>query len=137
MSMAPTRLLGKDHPAWIWTKIVLVNLPITLLLVLVFNHRIEDARKAATARSQVVRNLSDARFAYSINRSVCGFRDIADDTIKRSESALHDPAAKAGTKDRNRQAIADAIRFKATQVTSPADFNCASLPKKPPRDTHP
>lgn len=70
--------------------------------------------------------------SYSINRSVCGFRRLANDSIKRAElilSASGRNAPSAAVRKSSETAISQARSFLATQVTVPRNFDCARLPK--------
>lgn len=115
------------------------------------SQRADQAQRKAARENRELLRVSTARFQYATNRSVCGFRRIADSgiaaaklAIKRSDAALADPTSSPGVKARNRKAKSDAelsIRraedFKSTQVTVPYNYDCHTLPARPPVDTLP
>lgn len=77
-------------------------------------------------------DIATQQFAYVTNKSVCGFRKLADDGIVRAQKVLKDPTAPHASRVAARKAIQQARAFKLTQVTVPSDFDCATLPKNPP-----
>lgn len=119
-----------------------------VLVLYVSNQRDADQKQREKIAAGILR-ISTARFSYATNRSVCGFRQIADDAIAanrqviaRSTAALRDPDASAGAKARNQKAkrdaeaaIVKAQAFKLTQITVPFDYDCAKLPTTPPPET--
>ena len=77
--------------------------------------------------------ITTQQFSYAQNKSVCGFRKIANDGLVRARKVLKDPTASHATRASAQRTIQQAEAFLATQVTVPADFNCSTLPEKPPK----
>lgn len=75
-------------------------------------------RRALEAKFQQALRISSRQNSYSINTSVCGFRALLAGTVTDTRV----PA-------KRRSEIA---RFLTTQVTSPPDFKCSTLPKRKP-----
>lgn len=72
---------------------------------------------------------------YSINRSVCGFRGLGEGALKAARSGAKDPRLSPAIRERNRQNAVRTEAFLESQVTVPAEFDCKSLPKNPPKGT--
>lgn len=101
------------------------------LLIALDANRESDA--AARARDRQIAVLALAQRDYSINRSVCGFRALANGQLVRARQAVKDPRTEAGARQRSRAAIKQLRQFLDTQVTSPPSFDCRTLPSKPPK----
>lgn len=82
------------------------------------DRRQAQARRALEAKFNQALRISSRQNSYSINTSVCGFRGFLSGTV--SDKRI--PAARR----------AEIAKFLASQVTSPPDFKCATLPKQPP-----
>lgn len=76
--------------------------------------------------------ITTLQVSYSINKSVCGFRGFVQPTLKSYEAAAKDPTLTPSARKRNDKRIKSTKAFLETQVTVPADFDCATLPKNPP-----
>lgn len=77
--------------------------------------------------------ISTAQAAYSVNKSVCGFRQFTAPVLKSYEQAAKDPTLGDSARARNEQRIQTTLAFLDSQITVPPDFKCSSLPKKPPK----
>lgn len=78
-------------------------------------------------------SISSRQTAYSINKSACGFRGFVVPTLKSYEAAAKDPTLSESARKRNDLRIRRAHEFLDSQVTVPPDFDCKTLPKKPPK----
>lgn len=108
----------KSGNGWIWTRVVLVNLPLTLLIILFVNDRSNSERRH-----------TQAIFAKDHNALVCVVKPFIKGSKARSQfNAEHGttPSARATA----RQAVKGADQFLAGLVTFPPDFNCGPLVKK-------
>lgn len=115
--MSPQRLFGGKVP-WVWTKVVLVNLPLTLLIILVVN-----------ARTDADRHHAERLLALEHNAIVCITVPYAKGQLARAQfNARHGttPAARATAE----QAATGAEQFLAGLVTIPPSFDCQPLLKK-------
>jgi hypothetical protein len=127
---------------------------LTLVLLAGFaysSNRTDEAQRKADRENRQLLALSTARFAYATNKSVCGFRKLAEQSIdaqhaviKRSKQALADPTISPGARARNlkakhvaEQAIRMSESFLDSQVTVPYTYDCRGLPTHPPPETRP
>lgn len=94
--------------------------------------RQDQARRALEQKFNQALRISNAQSGYSINKSVCGFRSLVEPTLKSYKAAAADETLSESARARNAKRIRDAERFLDSQVTVPASFDCANLPKKPP-----
>ena len=78
--------------------------------------------------------IATTQTAYSINKSVCGFRGLIRPALSNAIALRrkYDALAKI-EEDRNEATIKRLNAFLETQVTVPSSFACASLPKNPPK----
>lgn len=124
----------------IWVIVIVIGIltPVTYGVVKWTND--SQDRQQAQYRQQLETKfqqalaISSAQYAFSINKSVCGFRGFVQPTIDRALKRRDDypnltPAARA----LNENAIKTGRRFLGSQVTVPADFKCKALAKKPPK----
>lgn len=90
--------------------------------------RISDDKHRQALHAQAV------LFAYSINKTACGFRRLGDQAIKRAQAALDDPRSSDRVKGSARLTIKQTRAFLDTTITTaPADFDCKTLTKHPPK----
>lgn len=105
--------------------------------------RLESARKHSDQQFSKALIVTDRKFrqalritnaqsAYSINKSVCGFRKLVIPTLATYKQAAEDPSLSASAKARNAGRIKSTQDFLDTQVTVPSDFDCTKLPRRAP-----
>lgn len=92
------------------------------------NQQFRKAQLDANRKFQDALRISSQQQAYSINKSVCVLRTIANAQIGRLELTKS-----TGYK----QAEAFWKNIRDNQVPVPSTFNCASLPTHPPKAAHP
>lgn len=122
-----------------WTLVIAVAVSgVASLLVTNYttdraNHQFQHSQLLAQQQFQQAIRISSAQSAYSINKSVCGFRGFVKPTLKSYEAAAKDPTLSASARARNDKRIASTRAFLTNQVTVPPDFDCATLPPRPPK----
>lgn len=99
------------------------------------NQQFHQSQILANRKFQQAIRIATVQASYSINKSVCGFRGFVQPTLKSYEAAAKDPTLTASARARNDKRIQTTKRFLESQVTVPADFDCADLPKNPPKAT--
>lgn len=146
--------LGFNARTW-WTLVIavavssIVSLAASWIIVHHFNEsqnsqqaayradqdrRQEQARKALEAKFQQTVKISGAQNAYSINKGVCGWRAFGQPQLARAIKRRKDyPNETAQARALNENAIKTLTGFLNNQVTTPPDFECSTLPTRPPK----
>lgn len=99
------------------------------------NQQFRKAQILANHKFQQALRISTAQNAYSINKSVCTLRPFLEAALKARLAAVRD-ATNQADKKLNQQAADTYTRLLTGEVTVPAGFPCATLPKTPPK-AHP
>jgi hypothetical protein len=139
------RIVGIVIPTW-WMLVIVVPLcTIVLWVALDQTNKAQDSaqnranqqfRQALIVTDRKFRQalaVTTRQFSYSINKSVCGFRGFVNPTLKSYEAAAKDPTLSSSARARNDKRIQTTKAFLDTQVTVPANFDCTTLPKRPPK----
>jgi hypothetical protein len=95
--------------------------------------RLEANRAYSDAQFSDALRISSSQFAYSINKSVCGFRGFVEPTLKSYKAAADDKTLTASARARNDLRIRTTQAFLDSQVTVPRDFDCRNLSPRPPK----
>jgi hypothetical protein len=95
-------------------------------------NRQTQARRALEQKFSQALSISNRQNAYSINKSVCGFRGLVGPTLRSYEAAAKDESLSESARARNDKRILTTREFLDSQVTVPPDFDCKNLPKKQP-----
>lgn len=143
--MTSRRLAGVTIRTW-WTLVICVAVSSIATWFAIDHANANDRRAQTKANLQfqhalIVSNrkfqqalrVSTAQSAYAQNKAACGFRKLTHDSIIRARKVLADPTATRASRISAHAAIVQARSFLENQITVPPGFDCATLPKKPPK----
>lgn len=136
------RFLGFSVRTW-WTLVIAVAVScVSSLLVVSYlsdrsNRQFRHTILLGQVQYQQATSISNRQSSYSINKIVCGFRGFIVPTLKSYEAAAKDPTLSQSARARNDKRIRTTRAYLSTLVTVPADFDCAKLPKNPPKAANP
>lgn len=133
MTTEKARGLAVDS-GWVLAMILCILVPVAWWVV---DHgNANQDRQQAQFRQQLetkfnqALSISSAQSAFSINKGVCGFRDLAQPQIDRAiKRRKVYPNLTAAERALNENAIKTGQQFLASQVTVPPAFDCRKLPK--------
>lgn len=101
------------------------------------NAQFRQATILSNRKFQQAIRISSRESSYSLNKIVCGFRGFIGPTLKSYEAAAKDPTLSNSARLRNDKRIRTTRAYLDTLVAVPADFDCKTLPKKPPSPVAP
>lgn len=100
------------------------------------NQQFRQALILTDRKFQQALRIQAALFAYSTNKSVCGFRGLVKPQLRRAvERRSQYPTLTKAARALNENAITTTHAFLDSQVTIPSGFDCKTLPKRPPKAT--
>jgi hypothetical protein len=106
--------------------------------------RLDNARQRSDRQFKKAQILANNKFQqtlilttkqanYANNRRACGWRKFVGPIVASYVSAANDKTQSKSSRDRNAERVKTTEAFLDSQVTIPPDFDCSSLPKKPPK----